>query len=147
MSITGSSLADRYGTSRSSTSNGKNTTEKQAIQNISQCLFNAEIQMHITHLQAVHKSFEIHNALGAFYDALGDLNDELVEKSYAKVGIMDKYKDMPMQNNLEPIPYIKAMMKEIETNRENITSGYIQQLTDNIIETVAHVIYKLENLT
>lgn len=119
---------------------------KDAVQNISQILFETEIQMHITHLQAVHNSFEIHNALGAFYEQLGDLNDELYEKSVTKTGVMYAYKNMSMFNNLEPLPYIKQRLAEIEANRENIKEGYIQQMVDNIIETYAHVIYKLEHL-
>ena len=124
----------------------KTTGTKQAIQAISQCLFEMEIQMHITHLQAVHKSFEIHNALGAFYEALGDLNDDLVEKSFPKTGILNAYKNIEIMNSLEPLPYIKAEMASIEKNREGIKEGYIQQMVDNILETFGHVIYKLENL-
>lgn len=129
--------------------NGRITTgnsEKQAIQNISQALFNAEIQLHITHLQAVHKSFEIHNALGAYYEQLGEFNDDLVEKSYCKVGMLDSYGNMPMVNNLEPLPYIKSLMATIERNRGFVSYGYIQQIIDNILDATAHVIYKLENL-
>lgn len=124
----------------------KTTGTKQAVQAISQCLFEMEIQIHITHLQAVHKSFEIHNALGAFYEALGDLNDDLVEKSFPKTGIINGYKNIEIMNNLEPLPYIKAEMASIEKNRALIKEGYIQQMVDNIIETFGHVIYKLENL-
>jgi len=124
----------------------KTTNTTYAVQVISQCLFEMEIQMHITHLQAVHKSFEIHNALGAFYESLGDLNDDLVEKSFAKAGLMLNYKNIPIVNNLEPLPYIKAEMSKIENEREKIKEGYIQQMVDNILETFAHVIYKLEKL-
>ena len=119
---------------------------REAVQNISQCLFEMEVQNHITHLQAVYKSFEIHNALGAFYESLGDLNDDLVEKSYAKTGILSAYKAIPIKNLMEPLPYIKAEMAKIETWRASIKEGYIQQIVDNILETFAHVIYKLENL-
>lgn len=119
---------------------------KDAVQSISQCLFEVEIQMHITHLQAIHKSFQIHNALGAFYESLGDLNDDLVEKSYCKTGIMCCYGNMTIANDLEPLPYIKKEMSKIESERSKISEGYIQQIVDNILEQFAHVIYKLENL-
>lgn len=124
----------------------KSSGTKEAVQNISQCLFEMEVQNHITHLQAVHKSFEIHNALGAFYEALGNLNDDLVEKSYPKTGILSAYKSIPIKNLMEPLPYIKAEMAKIEIWRASIKEGYIQQMVDNILETFAHVIYKLENL-
>lgn len=119
---------------------------KDAVQAISQCLFEMEIQMHVTHLQAVGKSFEIHNALGAFYNALGDLNDDLVEKSYPKTGIIGLYKAIDIKNNINPLPYIKNEMAKIETLRQGVKEGYIQQMVDNILETFGHVIYKLENL-
>ncbi len=119
---------------------------KDAVQNISQILFEMEIQAHIIHLQAIHKSFEIHNALGAFYESLGDLNDDLVEKSYCKGGLLISYKNTNIVNNLEPLDYIKTNMSVIESEREKVKEGYIQQMIDNILEQFAHVIYKLENL-
>ena len=122
------------------------TGTKTAIQAISQCLFEMEIQTHIIHLQAIHKSFEIHNALGAFYDSLGGLNDDLVEKSYPKTGLLLGYTNIDIQNNIEPLSYIKAEMDKIEANRVQIKEGYIQQMVDNILEQFGHVIYKLENL-
>lgn len=120
--------------------------EKAAIQNISQLLYNAEVQCHIIHTEAVHKSFEIHNAIGSFYEALGGLNDDLVEKSFAKVGMIDKYTDIRIKNNIEPLPYVQALFAAIEKQRESIKTGYIQQMVDNILETIAHCIYKLVNL-
>lgn len=122
------------------------STTKEAVQNISQCLFEVEVQMHITHLQAINKSFEIHNALDAFYSSLAGLNDDLVEKSYCKTGIMCCYKNITINNNQEPIAYIKQEMSKIESERNKIVEGYIQQMVDNILEEFAHVIYKLENL-
>lgn len=121
-------------------------TEKQAVQNISQLLFEAEIQLHITHLQAVKRSFEIHKAIGDLYESLGDLNDDLVEKSFAKTGLLISYKDISIKNNMDPLPYIQLTMNKIEANRTYITSGYIQQMVDNVLESFAHTIYKLTNL-
>lgn len=119
---------------------------KIAVQAISQILFEMEVQIHILHLQAIKKKFEIHDALGKFYESLGDLNDDLVEKSYCKVGILNGYKSMNISNQFEPLPYIQGKMSEVEMNREKIKEGYIQQIIDNILEQFAHVIYRLENL-
>lgn len=119
---------------------------KAAVQAISQCLFEVEIQMHITHLQARDKSFPMHEALGAFYSSLADLNDDLVEKSYVKTGLMMNYTNMNIGNNIEPISYVKKEMAKIESMRTKVTEGYIQQMIDNILEQFAHVVYKLENL-
>ena len=122
------------------------SSSKQAIQSISQCLFEVEIQTHIIHLQARDKSYAMHMALGDFYEALGDLNDDLVEKSFVKVGLMNGYSNMSIGNNIEPIAYISGEMAKIESMRKQITEGYIQQMVDNILETFAHCIYKLTNL-
>jgi len=119
---------------------------KTAVQAISQCLFEIEIQAHIIHLQARDKSFAMHEALGAFYSSLADLNDDLVEKSFVKAGLMMNYTNMNITNNVEPISYIKKEMAKIESMRTKISEGYIQQIVDNILEQFAHVIYKLENL-
>lgn len=124
----------------------KASNTKSAVQNISQCLFEMEIQMHIIHLQAVYKSLETHLALGDFYSALGDLNDNLVEKSYPKTGIIDGYKAMPIKNNFNPLSMIKEEMAKIEKERERIKEGYIQQIVDNVLEVFAKTIYKLEQL-
>jgi len=118
---------------------------KTAIQEISQILFETEIQTHIIHLQAANKSYAEHKALGDFYESLGDLNDDLVEKSFAKIGMV-QYKNIEIKNNLQPLPYIKSNMVKIEELRNSVKEGYIQQMVDNILETFAHTIYKLENL-
>ena len=119
---------------------------KMAVQAISQCLFEVEIQMHIVHLQARDKSFAMHKALRAFYSSLADLNDDLVEKSFVKTGLMLNYSSIMITNNVEPISYIKKEMAKIEAMRARVTEGYIEQIIDNILEQFAHVIYKLENL-
>lgn len=121
-------------------------TEKQAIQSISQCLFEAEVQLHILHLQAIAKSFEIHTAIGDLYDVLVDLNDDLVEKSYPKVGLLTAYKDIKVSNNINALPYVENLFAELEKYRTFVQTGYIQQMIDNILEKVAHTIYKLTNL-
>lgn len=125
---------------------GNAQSEKVSIQALSQMLYNAEIQLHILHTQAVKKSFEIHSAIGGLYEALGDLNDALVEKSFVIVGCLDKYKDMKIGNNIDPLPYVQSLFGNIQEQRKYIKTGYIQQMVDNILETVAHCIYKLINL-
>lgn len=125
---------------------GNISSTRTAVQNISQALFEVEIQIHIIHLQAYKKSFEIHSALSDFYESLGDLNDNLVEKSFPKTGLIDAYKSIPIKNNFDPLPYIQEKMSYIEEQRKSIKEGYIQQIVDNILEEFAHVIYKLINL-
>ena len=124
----------------------KGSNTKSAVQNISQCLFEQEVQGHILHLQAVYRSLETHLAMEKYYSALGDLNDNLVEKAYPKTGIMDAYKDIPLKNNFNPLSMVKAEMVKIEKERERIKEGYLQQIVDNILEVFAQTIYRLEQL-
>lgn len=123
----------------------KNGT-KDAVLNIAQILFAAEFQSHVTHLQAVGKSFAVHMALNEFYQAMPELRDELVEKCQGKYGIITGYKNIPVTDNLAPIPFLQNSLKVIETNRQSITDGYLQQLTDNVIEQFNSTLYKLNNL-
>lgn len=119
---------------------------RAAVQSISQIVFQTAVQMHITHLQAVSKSYEIHKALDIFYEELAELNDELVEKSFPKSGVLMNYSNMTIINNLDPTPYIKAKMAEIEVQRRSVSEGFIQSLIDDILQEYAHAIYRLENL-
>lgn len=123
-----------------------NTGTLEAVQAISQCLFEMEIQAHIIHLQQPNKSGWQHAALGEFYSALGDLNDDLVEKSYCKTGLLVNYSNIEIVNNVSPLEYIKEEMETIEQHRANIAEGYIQQMVDNILEVFAKVIFQLEQV-
>ena len=75
-----------------------------------------------------------------------DLNDDLVEKSYPKVGLLTAYKDIKVSNNINALPYVENLFAELEKYRTFVQTGYIQQMIDNILEKVAHTIYKLTNL-
>lgn len=119
---------------------------QKSVQAISQIVFNTAVQMHITHLQAVKTSYEIHKALDYFFTELAELNDELVEKSFSKTGLLLSYSNMPIINNLEPCSYIRDRMEEIELFRRDITEPYIQALVDDIIQEYGHAIYRLEAL-
>lgn len=121
-------------------------SQKSAILYIAQCLFKSEVQGHIIHLQAVGKSYATHMALGEFYLSLPELRDELVEKYQGKYGILTGYANIEVKDNLEPIPFVQGELKNIEMYRKSITDGYLQQLTDNIIEQFSQTLYKLINL-
>lgn len=124
----------------------KNPEQKKAVLNIAQALFAAQIQTHIIHLEAKKKSYAEHIALNEFYDALGGLADELVEKTQGKYGIITGYSNMAISSGVDAIPYINRLLTLVETNRKALVDGYIQQLTDNVIEQIASTLYKLNNL-
>lgn len=115
-----------------------------AVLNIAQTLFQAQIQTHIAHLQS--DSYAEHVALGEFYDAAGDLADAIIEKTQGKYGIIRGYKTITLVDDVDCCAYLKSVLSYIEKQRQSITEGYLQQLTDNIIEQIASTLYKLENL-
>jgi hypothetical protein len=119
--------------------------QKDSIKEIVQLLIEAEVNLHILHLQSKNKSGWEHTALGDLYEALPDMLDDLVEKSYVKIGTITNYKSITIKEE-NPLSYVKSLMTSIETSRMGITTGYIQQMIDNILEKIAHTIYKLENV-
>lgn len=122
------------------------SSKKTAVLTIAQTLFEAEAQTHIIHLQAKKKSYAEHIALDEFYKAIPDLVDELVEKTQGKYGPITGYKAMSISDNTEAIPYLESGLKKIEVAREQLNEGYLEQLTDNIIEQYSQTLYKLKNL-
>jgi DNA-binding ferritin-like protein len=121
-------------------------SRRTAVLNISQILFEAEIQTHIIHLLAKDKSYSQHQALGEFYESLGDMNDDLVEKYQGKYSPLNGYKSIPIKDYIEPIIYLTDVLKRIEASRKSLQEGYLEQLVDNIIEQIAKTLYKLKNL-
>ena len=77
---------------------------------------------------------------------MGGLADELVEKTQGKYGIITGYSNMAISSGVDAIPYINRLLTLVETNRKALVDGYIQQLTDNVIEQIASTLYKLNNL-
>lgn len=124
----------------------KQMGQGESVLSIAQTLFCAEVNGHILHLQAKNKSYATHMALGEFYEAMGDLRDAVVEKYQGKYGILTGYKNIEVNELYDPIYMVKEYLTTIEIARKGITDGYLQQLTDNIIEQFASTLYKLTNL-
>jgi len=122
----------------------KDDSQKGAVLNIAQALFQAQIQTHIAHLQS--DSYAEHIALGEFYEAAGDLADAIIEKTQGKYGIIKGYKTIQLMDDIDCCEYMKTVLGYVEKQRLSIKEGYLQQLTDNIIEQIASTLYKLENL-
>lgn len=59
----------------------------------------AEVQAHYFHLNTT--SYARHMALGAFYDAINDLNDDLAEKLIAKGNKLIMPKSLPLDTTSE----------------------------------------------
>lgn len=117
------------------------------ILTIANKLLESRTVAHIIHLQAKNKSYAEHIALGEYYETIGELIDDLVEKSFSEYGIITGYNICVDQSKLtDPISYILDVRSCVIEARNSVTSPYIQQMIDNIIEQLSHTHYKLINL-
>lgn len=107
-------------------------------------LFEVKTNAHIAHLQS--KSYAEHMALNTLYTDIEDILDSFVESYQGKYGIVKGYKSFTIEENLDPVPYLKGKVKEYEAYRETLKDGYLQQLCDDVMELMYSTIYKLRFL-
>jgi DNA-binding ferritin-like protein len=109
-------------------------------------------QAHIFHWQVTGVgSFAMHMALNAYYDAIPDLMDVLVEAYQGKHGIVKGYtpaEQFDEFNSGNVLKYFKglAMFVERAYDKLDAKDTYILNQTDNVKELIYSTIYKLENL-
>lgn len=110
-------------------------------------------QAHIFHWQTKGPgSFAAHMALGAYYEAIPDMTDALVEAYQGKYGIMSGYEpaerfDEYSQDSV--IKYFKALAMFVERAYAKMPkedTNIINQL-DAFKDLIYTTIYKLENLS
>lgn len=100
---------------------------------------------HIMHLQT--RSYAMHQALGEFYSAIGDLADELAEGYQGKYGLITGYPD-GFDVPANPVEYLIGLAEYIETNRYNdFEDSYLQNIIDEILKLVYSTLYKLTKLS
>ena len=109
-------------------------------------------QAHIFHWQVTGDgSFSMHMALNAYYDAIPDLADGLVESYQGKHGIVKGYtpaEQFDEFNSGNVLKYFKglAMFVERAYDKLDAKDTYILNQIDNVKELIYSTIYKLENL-
>jgi DNA-binding ferritin-like protein len=109
-------------------------------------------QAHIFHWQVNGVgSFAMHMALNAYYDAIPDLMDVLVEAYQGKHGIVKGYTPAEQFDEFKDgnvLKYFKglAMFVERAYDKLDAKDTYILNQTDNVKELIYSTIYKLENL-
>lgn len=108
-------------------------------------LFEITVNAHIAHLQT--RSFAEHKALNELYDTLEDQLDAYAEAYQGEYGIVKGYKDFKLSEGADMISYLEKKSDEIEKYRGMLSEGYLQQLVDNILETIKTTIYKLKFLS
>lgn len=116
-------------------------------------LMSSRDQAHIFHWQTTGEgSFAAHTALNAYYDAIPDLTDTLVESYQGKHGIITGYTSAEEFSEYEKTTVVKyftglAMFVERAYAKLPTEDTYILNQIDNVKELIYSTIYKLENLS
>lgn len=109
-------------------------------------LFFSRTQAHIFHLQT--QSFAQHKALEDYYTSIVDLIDTLVETYQGTNPVIKIYSnDGKFSYTTTPIEYFEELLKNVNTNRSSFgTDTDLQNILDEIVSEIKHVLYKLKNL-
>ena len=110
------------------------------------CLLHSVTNAHILHLST--NSYAAHQALGNFYEEIGDLVDSFVEAFQGKYGLLTDYKsDYAIPSN--PIDYMNYLKVEVEKLRREPKfpqDSELQNEVDNIANLINSTLYKLRFL-
>ena len=110
-------------------------------------------QAHIFHWQTTGEgSFAAHTALNAYYDAIPELTDTLVESYQGKHGIITGYTSAEEFSEYEKttaVKYFKGLAMFVDRAYAKLPTEdtYILNQVDNVKELIYSTIYKLENLS
>jgi len=107
-------------------------------------LFEIEVNIHIAHLQTT--SYSEHIALNEVYTGIVDLRDRFIESYQGKHGVVKGYKSFQIKEAIDPVNYLKEFCSLYEKFRLTLEDGYLQQITDDILELLYSSIYKLKTL-
>lgn len=110
------------------------------------CLLHSVTNAHILHLSTT--SYSTHQALGNFYEEIGDLVDGFVEAFQGKYGLLTDYKsDYAVPAN--PMLYMNYLKAEVEKLRRDPAfpqDSELQNEVDNIANLINSTLYKLRFL-
>ena len=94
-------------------------------------------------------SYAKHVALGAFYEDIIGLADDLAEAYQGRHGIIDKIPLLGDEGRGEIVATLKGQLSWIETNRFSAipeSDTPLQNIVDEVCAKYLSTIYKLENL-
>jgi hypothetical protein len=131
-------LADLFGGKEE-----KETRKESTLENtIPSILFKAQIDAKITHLLQKDKTLAKHNALGMFYDEVGDKIDTFVE-TYMGIYPIEEICTEESCCIKEPLTYFKNLYLQIEKLRKSIKETFLQNQIDEVQQLISHTIYRL----
>lgn len=123
----------------------KPTVTKATIPQLVSELLEAVLIVHKMHLQAKSRSYAEHQALGEFYDAIGDYADSIYEQFAGQTTTVDIPDAMIYDTN--PINYLEILAKFVE--RVHANSGeysHLQNQMDEVKSLIFGTLYKLKYL-
>ena len=123
----------------------KPTVTKATIPQLISELLESVLIVHKMHLQAKSRSYAEHQALGEFYDAIGDHADSIYEQFAGQTTTVDIPDAMIYDTN--PINYLEILAKFVE--RVHANSGeysHLQNQMDEVKSLIFGTLYKLKYL-
>lgn len=108
-------------------------------------LFKAQLDAKITHLLQKDKTLARHNAMGMFYDEIGDKIDTFVE-TYMGIYSIEEICSEKSCCIKEPIKYFQDLYNQIEVLRKAIKETFLQNQIDEVQQLIAHTLYRLKNI-
>ena len=105
-------------------------------------LLHSATNTHILHLQS--RSYSEHQALGAFYDEIVELTDNLIEAWQGKNGRLSEYPNSYMPPMGSGLDELQALSAFVQANRGVVGADTeLQNITDEIQQLIDSTIYKL----
>jgi len=116
-------------------------------------IFESREMAHIYHLQLRGNvgSFAQHEALGAYYEGVVEILDELIEVYQGQYGIVEGYNiiDPDQTGESEPLQYFTKVVDFLKESRYTLLNEgdpHYQAIIDEIINLLYRLIYKLRFL-
>jgi len=105
-------------------------------------------QVHVFHIQAFPAThYAEHITLGSYYEAIGDLWDNLIEQLQGKnKKIFKGFKTYPLEDYVscqQLVSYFENLNKDIADKRNNYQGSEIQNTIDEIVSLINSTLYKL----
>lgn len=122
----------------------KAKAKKDSSCKIPALLFKAQIDAKLTHLAQPDKTLALHEAMGKFYDEVGDLIDTFVETYMGLYECNISTEGSVKISN--PSQYFKSLYDTIEVERKDIKESFLQNQIDTIQQLISHTLYRLKKI-
>lgn len=108
-------------------------------------LFKAKEDAHITHIEQRSRALAPHEALSIFYTGLDEKLDTFAETVMGIHGQLTLSFSASAMSN--PLAYMQNLYTQVTKERDMYEEGWIQNQLDEILQLIAHTIYRLKFVT